>query len=198
MTRSGAARRPGRRSRRCGPGRARRGRRATSARQSSPRARPTARSNTTLAGSCTANLGRHRASAPDRAVSRPTTAIVSVTAVRPNVWGQAHDRGFRSAHDARLHRQDPHRTRDERVQQQRATRESNKRRGSCARCCSGPALRRPRSPRRAERMLLLGSRPRRRRSRLCSRTPNASCTPEPSRLQRVGLQHRPTRARAAR
>jgi hypothetical protein len=71
-------------------------------------------------------------------------------------------------------------------------RKSSRRRGGCARCCSGPAPRRPQSPRRAEQMPLLGSRPRRRRSRPCSRRPTASCTPEPSRPRLVATPKSPT------
>jgi len=56
---------------------------ATSARQSPPRARVTARSRTTLAGSCTANGLRHGASAADTAGPTPAAATVSVSSTPP-------------------------------------------------------------------------------------------------------------------
>ena len=56
---------------------------ATSARQSPPRPRVTARSQSTLAGSCTANGRRQPASAWDKARSNPTTRMVSVSSSPP-------------------------------------------------------------------------------------------------------------------
>jgi hypothetical protein len=56
---------------------------ATSAKQSPPRARVTARSVSTFAGSWTAVGFRHGARACDRALSRPLTRIASVTSNPP-------------------------------------------------------------------------------------------------------------------
>jgi len=56
---------------------------ATSARQSPPRARVTARSRTTLAGSCTANGLRHGANADESATPSPHAATVSVSSTPP-------------------------------------------------------------------------------------------------------------------
>lgn len=56
---------------------------ATSARQSPPKATPSATSSRTLPGSCTARSLRHGVSAADIAVSRPVLRTVSTSSTAP-------------------------------------------------------------------------------------------------------------------